>query len=83
MLFLVSVSTEIGTVNRKLDKRIVCLYSVYFGKKTGEMAASRNHVLKLYKTMLRESQKFSSYNYRLFENMITFCVIMNIVMLFD
>lgn len=28
------------------------------------MATSKNHVLKLYKTMLRESQKFSSYNYR-------------------
>ncbi|XP_033608463.1 LYR motif-containing protein 4 [Cryptotermes secundus] len=30
------------------------------------MATSNNHVLKLYKTMLRESQKFSSYNYRLY-----------------
>ncbi|KDR15786.1 LYR motif-containing protein 4 [Zootermopsis nevadensis] len=30
------------------------------------MAISKNHVLKLYKTMLRESEKFSSYNYRLY-----------------
>lgn len=35
-------------------------------QKSLEMATSKNHVLKLYKTMLRESQKFSSYNYRLF-----------------
>jgi hypothetical protein len=35
-------------------------------QKSLEMAISKNHVLKLYKTMLRESQKFSSYNYRLF-----------------
>jgi hypothetical protein len=45
------------------------------------MAASKNYVLKLYKTMLRESQKFSSYNYRLFDNWINFCVVMNTVML--
>jgi len=33
VLLLVSVSTQIGTVNHKLDKRIVCLDPVYPGKK--------------------------------------------------
>ncbi|KAK4319114.1 hypothetical protein Pmani_009947 [Petrolisthes manimaculis] len=28
------------------------------------MALGRNHILSLYKSLLRESHKFSSYNYR-------------------
>jgi len=31
------------------------------------MAATRMEILKLYKQLLRESSKFSSYNFRFFE----------------
>jgi len=34
------------------------------GNRNVQMAANRMQVLKLYKTLLRESSKFSAYNYR-------------------
>lgn len=64
VLFIVSETIKIAIL-----PRLFCLVleaRVFAGRqKSLEMATSKNHVLKLYKTMLRESQKFSSYNYRL------------------